>query len=453
MVDLAQTPGYARPAGATPRDAIVGYDELGREIRQTSRGVQYAATDVAPVATGGAGGRGSVYNLLDNIIGFDDGVMTPGENLGAGARDFVSGLLSDPLGTGADILRGGYETIAAGMAPGATPMDAMGAAGIPMGAGGLFARPAGSLGIFAGRTARTADLDALERAQRLASEGADRGQIWQDTGWFQGVDGQWRFEIDDSRMIMRQNAANALNYEDRPDYQTNLSNAVLHQPLLGGMFRGENIPAAYDDMWGDVNIGRRARVSGSYMPDTDEITVYAPDSVEGRSVMLHELQHAIQNREGFSRGSNPGEATTDLLLEQTARLRELSDAMDAREAELGLSGYRPETNDATLRQLREQYDSMVGRTIPDDEVLARYRSSSGETEARNVQTRANFTQERRRAIPPWETMDVPEADQIVRYNSANRSTATGLLATQAGGEQDPLANLRDYVSRYSLLAQ
>jgi len=151
MVDLAQTPGYALPAGANPRrDPLVGRDELGREIRQTPLGVQYAATDVAPVATGGAGGaggRGAVYNLLDNIIGFDDGVMTPVERFGAGVQGFASGLLSDPLGTGADIVRGGYETIAAGMAPGATPMDVVGAAGIPMGVGGLFARPAGSVGM------------------------------------------------------------------------------------------------------------------------------------------------------------------------------------------------------------------------------------------------------------------------------------------------------------------
>jgi hypothetical protein len=42
--------------------------------------------------------RGMLRNLLDNIIGFDDEVVTPGERLGAGAEQFASGLLSDPLG-------------------------------------------------------------------------------------------------------------------------------------------------------------------------------------------------------------------------------------------------------------------------------------------------------------------------------------------------------------------
>lgn len=91
--------------------------------------------------------RGMLRNLLDNIIGFDDEVVTPGERLGAGAEQFASGLLSDPLGMAGDIAQGGYETIERAMAPGATPMDVMGAAGMAMGAGGLLTRPAGSVGM------------------------------------------------------------------------------------------------------------------------------------------------------------------------------------------------------------------------------------------------------------------------------------------------------------------
>jgi len=81
--------------------------------------------------------RGMLRNLLDNIIGFDDEVVTPGERLGAGVEQFSGGLLSDPLGTGAGILQGGYETIERAMAPGATPMDVMGAAGMGMLPAGL----------------------------------------------------------------------------------------------------------------------------------------------------------------------------------------------------------------------------------------------------------------------------------------------------------------------------
>jgi GNAT superfamily N-acetyltransferase len=126
--------------------------------------------------------RGMLRNLLDNIIGFDDEVVTPGERLGAGVQQFAGGLLSNPVGTAGDIVRGGYETIERAMAPGATPMDVMGAAGMAMGAGGLLTRPAGSVGM-GGRVApdaRASDwLDDLRSrypdAQIDVSGGPGRG--------------------------------------------------------------------------------------------------------------------------------------------------------------------------------------------------------------------------------------------------------------------------------------
>ena len=43
-----------------------------------------------------------------------------------------------------------------------------------------------------------------------------------------------------------------------------------------------------------------------------------------------------------------------------------------------------------------------------------YRKLAGEAEARNVQTRMDFTPAQRQAQPPWETLDVPEEDLLVR---------------------------------------
>jgi hypothetical protein len=52
-----------------------------------------------------------------------------------------------------------------------------------------------------------------------------------------------------------------------------------------------------------------------------------------------------------------------------------------------------------------------------DEPGELYRRTSGEVEARNVQTRRDMTPDQRRATPPWETEDVPRAQQIVRFGS------------------------------------
>lgn len=68
---------------------------------------------------------------------------------------------------------------------------------------------------YAGTNAANADLEALEVAKGMAEQNVSVETIRQATGWFQGADGKWRFEIDDSGM--RYSARGDLNYGD-PDY-------------------------------------------------------------------------------------------------------------------------------------------------------------------------------------------------------------------------------------------
>lgn len=50
---------------------------------------------------------------------------------------------------------------------------------------------------FAGPGALTANEEALANAQAMLADGVDAEQVRQDTGWFKGADGKWRFEIAD----------------------------------------------------------------------------------------------------------------------------------------------------------------------------------------------------------------------------------------------------------------
>ena len=68
---------------------------------------------------------------------------------------------------------------------------------------------------YAGTNAANADLEALEVAKGMAEQNVSAETIRQATGWFQGADGKWRFEIDDSGM--RYSSRGDLNYGD-PDY-------------------------------------------------------------------------------------------------------------------------------------------------------------------------------------------------------------------------------------------
>jgi hypothetical protein len=79
---------------ASYNDPVVAIDELGREIRATRTGQRYLATDLTPSRPQATSGRGLGYNILDNIIGYDDGVDTPGERAGAA----IGAIASDPIG-------------------------------------------------------------------------------------------------------------------------------------------------------------------------------------------------------------------------------------------------------------------------------------------------------------------------------------------------------------------
>jgi len=92
-------------------------------------------------------------------------------------------------------------------------------------------------------------------------------------------------------------------------------------------------------------------------------------------------------------------------------------ARDAYEASLG--------DAALLRQLG--IDTPDAPNVPWDDLPRRkqvewleggrnnlYRRLAGEVEARNVETRMDWTPEQRRDTPPWHTEDVPRDQQIVR---------------------------------------
>ena len=50
---------------------------------------------------------------------------------------------------------------------------------------------------FAGQNSRTSDKHALSSAQSRLDAGEDAEKVRQDTGWFKGADGKWRYEISD----------------------------------------------------------------------------------------------------------------------------------------------------------------------------------------------------------------------------------------------------------------
>ena len=142
-----------------------------------------------------------------------------------------------------------------------------------------------------------------------------------------------------------------------------------------------------------------------------------------RSVMAHERQHWIQEKENFAKGGNPNTF-------QKGQLDQLMASMIERLKN------NPANKDVPMETIREHAYRLV--TSPDERYMA-YRNLAGETESRNVQERLNMTMDQRIAEPPWLTLKdpnvsgIPQNEQIVagqkpRWSDNSNLTVGGLLS-------------------------
>lgn len=131
-------------------------------------------------------------------------------------------------------------------------------------------------------------LSRLGIAQQLEQDGYKNEEIRQQTGWFKGTDGQWRIEISDrdSSIISKIN----------PNTTYKLGDILKHDKLFEAYPELKNYKVKFKDM----------KSNGGYSQITSAITInnkLIKDTASLRGTLMHEVQHAIQNREGFARGA------------------------------------------------------------------------------------------------------------------------------------------------------
>lgn len=308
--------------------------------------------------------------------------------------------------------------------------------------------------IFAGPKAKTANLDKLGLAramEKLLHSSPDA--IRNETGWFRGADKQWRFEIDDSKSAFKPD----IPWSVVPD-------AMSHDALY----------AAYPHLRDvgmkrltDTNLRGERSYNGYFDPEKNYIAVHDElGRTGGRSTMLHELQHAIQEHEGFAQGNNPVRAAWDIAQAKLDR-EELSAKtqrmQNAHGDEARAIMQRAEQGDPDAIKFREEaikawaprlgfrskdnpygldVDQMIAARIGEgDGIYNRaiskyndaykwalmnphdvYKKTAGEVEARNVQKRRDMTALERDLVPPWETQDTPTTQQILELYTKGPGT-------------------------------
>ena len=140
-----------------------------------------------------------------------------------------------------------------------------------------------SLNSFAGEKAITANVGKLDQAKAMLENGADEVEIWQKTGWFKDKDEAWKFEIGDSKAKLN------------PNFKSG--------GKLGELLEHEELFKAYPELK-DISVKKindeGGEKLGYYDPNKKEIAI---NNIGDKSTLMHEVQHAIQEIEGFAKGS------------------------------------------------------------------------------------------------------------------------------------------------------
>jgi len=232
--------------------------------------------------------------------------------------------------------------------------------GAPAGAFKTAVKFAPEAAMFIGSLAKTFDRAANAKAVALEKAGVNPRAIWEETGNWRGPDGNWRQEISDLPAEFRTNFEAAY-----PSKANKYSAAGLEGPV-GGMFRHEDLYAAYPEMLRSERMTLQRRPD--WMGTAGETGTYRPGRIEvssvtekgAKSTALHEIQHAVQRRENWERGGS---------------------------------------------------ESKFGGG---EEAFQKYRQLAGEAEARATQARMNLTPAQRRALFPEESYDIPLNQLILR---------------------------------------
>lgn len=175
--------------------------------------------------------------------------------------------------------------------------------------------------MFAGPRSARADLSALEQAKKMSAEGHAMEDIRQATGWSAPYSyrdqPQWMYEFSDKPSTF--SAAKPIeqmtnDYAHFPPsvFDMSMIKDMEWKAPLNKVFNHPELYESYPELK-DIVIkkmsqeesARRPNVAGSYDPLANEIYLapqYASRPELARQIILHEVQHAIQDIEGLAPG-------------------------------------------------------------------------------------------------------------------------------------------------------
>jgi len=273
--------------------------------------------------------------------------------------------------------------------------------------GGLLSEAYNPVGMFIGPSSAMFNKDMAIKASQMAKKGKSPQEIWEVTGTVKGPDGQWRQEISDRTSTMKGSGdfgKTIMNAYERGSqktgdqlYKTNVDDVLFHYELS----------KAYPELMQiETQMMPSSRTARGSLANTGEGQLLQVkenlSSNEARSTILHEIQHAIQEKEGFGVGGN---------VRDFAKMRQ--DAFDqigilnSKMSELVKLMDNKSVGEQERAILKNQYDDLINKrssliSMAQLDPMQAYGHLVGEAEARLTQRRMDLTPEERKKFFPFD---------------------------------------------------
>jgi len=354
-LSLDSIPFFKRPIGASKNDQIVGYVDGDKRfpIYQSATGGQYTINLAEDQRTGMQQFKQDTLPVIKNWI----------KNPTAPSLDQIKEM-------GKAIASSVYETasIPADLLTGkksAMDVTYQDVADIATGVGtasATFEVPEGALRVFGGvgakktKNFKEAQSFLQDEMKKINPNNPDQFywanyRTWKKTGWYiDPADKQWRFEIDDSASKPTLENLQMTTYELLE--QTSLGKSNNVETTLSQIFKHDKLYKQYPhlkDMKVVLYNDPNSSTLGSKIVGENTITVnldaHRYDFVEQKTragglendtaqgnlarTILHEIQHAVQEYEGFTKGANQANIPDELLANTAYNLGNIYNKADA----------------------------------------------------------------------------------------------------------------------------
>lgn len=238
-------------------------------------------------------------------------------------------------------------------------------------------------GTFIGKGSKAWDAVKADEAVKLEKAGVNPEEIWKQTGTVRGVDGKLRQEISDvgSKMIKKPTL-----------------DVLKKNPEMSSIMEHPELYSAYDNL-SSAKVVPSYESQGFYRAQDNSIGLSPMNESANwqmkmykdakKKTLLHEGQHAIQEKEGFAKGGSP-EGMRDVALDMLRRdvasgeIGSINQAMDmlpmaqqnaykrlAGEAESRLTEARRDLSPAQRLQYFPYSQGQYGLDVPYESLIVR----------------------------------------------------------------------------------